>query len=443
VAGQRLGAVMPMDFRKLLAVGTGAGIEIRRNQLYATVVRVRPSGVKLLGRAVIEGYGTRAAAEWGADYTALMKGLGASHLAASVILPRGDVIVRQIALPGVTDRDLASAVRFQIDSLHPYEEDEATHAWVRIPGTDHVLVVIARRAKIERYAALFQEAGIKISSFTCSAAALYSAIRLFGVPPEGGFVTLAGGGSEAELYGESAARPLFSASLGGLPEHAVSLAAAELRLASDAAAVPIEGLLPAPVRAPADFDLSREALPYAVALAGACPRLALAANLLPAEHRSSSSRLMYVPTAVLAALLILLVIALGAQSRYQERRYLEQLEAEIARLEPQAKTLDRVERSIDEGRGRIRLLDDFHRRTKSDLDALNELTKMLAPPAWLSEMELTRGSVSMSGEAEQAAPLLKLLDSSPLFERSEFTGPLSRIENGERFRLQVASEGAP
>ncbi len=432
-----------MDFRKLLAVGTGAGIEIRGNQLCATVVRVRPSGVTLLGCAVIEGFGARAAAEWGAEYAAFLKRLGASHLAASVILPRGDVIVRQIALPGVAGRDLASAVRFQIDSLHPYEEDEAVHAWARIPGTEHVLVAIARRVKIERYATLFQEAGIKISSFTCSAAALFSAVRLFGAPPEGGFVTLAGCGGDAELYGESAARPLFSAALGGLPEDAAVRAAAELRLAPDAEAVPVESLLPPPSRAPADFDLSREALPYAVALAGACPRLALTANLLPVEHRSSSSRLMYVPTAVLAALLIVLFAGLSVEARYQDRRYLAKIEAEIASIEPRARAVDQAERRIEEQRARIQLLDSFRRRTQADLDSLNELTRLLKPPAWLNMLELRRDNVVIHGEADQAAQLLGTLDASPQFRDSEFTTPISRSGKAEIFRLRSTREGGP
>ncbi len=38
-----------LDFKKWLAVGTGIGIEIGREDLMVTAVRVRPSGVTVLG----------------------------------------------------------------------------------------------------------------------------------------------------------------------------------------------------------------------------------------------------------------------------------------------------------------------------------------------------------------------------------------------------------
>jgi general secretion pathway protein L len=200
-------------------------------------------------------------------------------------------------------------------------------------------------------------------------------------------------------------------------------------------------ILPVPRTTPADYDLSRDALPYATALAGACPRLALAANLLPAEYRSSSSRAMFIPTAALALALLLLLGGLAVQATLRDRGYLAKLEAEIARLEPRARKVSEAERSIDVERARIRLLDGFRRRTRSDLDALNELTKMLKPPGWLNALELTRDSVTLFGEAEQAAPLLKILDGSPLFQNSEFTMPLSRGGDVERFRIRASREG--
>ena len=42
-----------------------------------------------------------AAAEWGAEYARFLKASGAERLSATVLLPRREVIVRQLALPGV------------------------------------------------------------------------------------------------------------------------------------------------------------------------------------------------------------------------------------------------------------------------------------------------------------------------------------------------------
>ena len=378
----------------------------------------------------------------GAEYAAFLKKLGASHLVASVLLPRHEVIVRPLNLPGVAAGDLEAAVGFQLESLHPYPEDEAASAWARIPRAAWVLVAIARRAAVERYAELFSEAGIKVASFTVSAAAIRSAIRLLATPPAA-FVTYHDMGGEVELYGESEARPLFSAVFDVPLERALPLALAELRLDAAQESLPLQRMLPAPRWAPPDFDLSPATLAYAAALAGACPRLALAANLLPAQLRQSSSRAIYVPTLALGGLLAIVLAALAVSATLENRRYLERLDAEIAKLEPRAKRLSQMEGQIAAARARTQLLDDFQKRSKADLDALNELTRLLSPPVWLNTLELTRAGANLSGEAEQAASLLKILDASPMFQNSEFTMGITRIGGAEVFRIRTQREGAP
>ncbi len=65
------------------------------------------------------------------------------------------------------------------------------------------------------------------------------------------------------------------------------------------------------------------------------------------------------------------------------------------------------------------------------MDALNEMTQVLAAPTWLNSLQLTRDSVTIAGEAEQAAALIKLLDGSRQFRGSSFALP-SAAERGRR-----------
>ena len=185
------------------------------------------------------------------------------------------------------------------------------------------------------------------------------------------------------------------------------------------------------------------ALSYATALTASCPWLSIGANLLPVAQRSASSRLIYAPTIGLAALLLLAVGALGAHSAYANRHYLAVVESEIARLEPQARKVATLDSETAKTRGRIRQIDEFRARSKADLDALNELTRLLAPPVWLEGFELTRSAVQISGQADQSAPLLKVIDGSPLFSNSEFTLPMTRTQSGEIFRIRTQREGGP
>src|ERR1035441_8764961 len=103
------------DFKKWLAIGTGVGIEIADENLMVTVVRVRPSGVRVLGELTIPRFSEQPASEWGANYANFLKKLGVAHLSAGVLLPRDEVIVRQVMLPGVSDKDLTAAIRFEIE----------------------------------------------------------------------------------------------------------------------------------------------------------------------------------------------------------------------------------------------------------------------------------------------------------------------------------------
>ncbi|HXI40809.1 MAG TPA: hypothetical protein VNH83_12560 [Bryobacteraceae bacterium] len=429
------------DLKKYAAFGSGVGIEIGRQHLEVTAARVRPQGIDVLGVTTIRDFGQRPAAQWGLEYNRFLQQAGASHLAATVLLPRRETIVRQIALPGVAARDLPSAISLQIDSLHPYGEDEVVHGWSRLENGS-VLLGLLRRATLDRYSGIFAEAGIAVAAFTFSAAAIYVSHRLpVGQPPlpAKGFVAVAAGeNGSLEVYGESAARPVFSADFDLPPERAVALAVAELRLEPDQAPLSLSGVLPVPRNNPVTNDLSERALPYAAALSGACPWLGSAVNLLPPEQRRSNSRAMYIPSIALGVVLFLVVGALVAQSSMEDRRYLKALEAEINQIEPQAKRSAILDRDILRAQTRSRLLDEFRGRTKADLDSLNELTSLLKPPTWTSMIDLSPGAGTITGETDQAAPLLKLLDASPYFQGSTFVGSIAKSGGNEQFQVRMA-----
>ena len=425
------------DFRKWLAFGTGVGIELGRQDLTATVVRLRPSGVRVLGQLMIPRFREQPAAEWGEEYASFLQKLGVRHLAATVLLPREEVTVRQVLLPGVSDKDLAAAIRFEIDSLNPYSEEEAAYDGARIGKTSSVLVGISRRSSLDRYIALLSQAGVKVASFSFSGPAIYSALRLYAEPSDG-LVALGEDDDEIEVYGESPTRPLFSARLDQSADRARTLAVSELRLPPEIEATALHLQLPQPVAQPENYDHVRSALSYAAAVSGASLRHPLSLNLLPPEQRRSASRLRYVPTAVLGSIVLLLAIAALAYPKYSDNHYRELLQAQIRALDPVAHKASDAERQTTIVRNRAQTLDTFRQQTKDDLDALNELTHLLAPPAWLDSMQMTRTSVNLTGQTDQAAALIKLLDSSRHFQGSAFSLPLQKGSGGEIFSIRTA-----
>ena len=428
------------DLKKLLAFGTGVGIEIGATELTVVAARVRPNRVRVLGRLAIEDYASRPAAEWGAEYARFLKTSGAERVSATVLLPRREVIVRHVALPGVNAKDVEGALRFQLDTLHPYGEEEIVWAWSPLEY-GNVLVGIVRRQTVDRYVTLFAEAGVAVASFTFSAAAVHAAVRVPSqTQPKEGFVAVSRSAAGAvEVYGESPSRPVFSGEFNLAEERAAALALSELRLPPDTVRRTLEEVLPRPDSNPVENDLSRNARPYATALAGACPRLAPAANVLPPEHRRYSSRAVFVPSIVLASIILLVGGSMAAYASWSEKRYLADIQAEITRLEPARRRAEALDRQTQQARTRAQLLDRFRRQTHLDLDSMNEITRLVEPPAWLNMLQLQRDSARIGGFAPQASALVNILDASPFFEKSE-TIAASAVEKGESFQIRTNRE---
>jgi Tfp pilus assembly protein PilN len=119
-----------------------------------------------------------------------------------------------------------------------------------------------------------------------------------------------------------------------------------------------------------------------------------------------------------------------------------ELNAEIAKVQPAATQAAAIDRQIDSTRKRTLLLDAFRARSKADMDVLAEMTRLLAPPAWLTSLDLNGQQVNVAGETDQAAVLLKAIDASPQFESSEFVSPPQRTATGEMFRIRTTREGS-
>jgi hypothetical protein len=453
-----MAAVTQPLLRKLLSLGSGVGIRIDGDALHLAALRVRPGGVSLLGAIVIEDFRQRPAADWGAEYSRFLAASGLQNPGAIVILPRQELIVRTLALPGVTDSDAPAALRFQLDGLHPYDEAEVVHDWQRIGRTSSFVVAIARRETIDAYTALFAEAGVPLAGFSYSASAIYHAARILQQPaPETLAVSGLHANSEApagtqtplEIYGESASAPLFSADFELGLDRALALARSQLRLSEEFAPLDIAGLLPAfqatkPGQDLSDPVRSQLAIPCAAALAAACPHLGAPVNLLPPELRRGVSRAVYIPTAILALLLLGLGLALLLQGRWMEKAYVQRLDTEIRRLQPSVTRTKDLVRQSAQLLGQIREIDSFRSSARRDLDLLLDLTRLIDPPGYAQQLSVSPTQVNLAGEVDQAEGLLKKLEASPLLKNLEFTSPLQRnpMNQSELFRVKAEREAA-
>ena len=161
-----------MQLKHILRWGAGCGIEVRGSDLRVVAVKSRPGSFKVLGRIEIADIRSRPPAEWGSEYATLLKDLKLSHLAATVSLPRSEIVVRQLSLPPLNRKELGAAVGYQLETLHPYETDQVYTAFAPLGETAEgvtrvpVAVLIAQKTIVDGYADLFESAGVAVASFT-------------------------------------------------------------------------------------------------------------------------------------------------------------------------------------------------------------------------------------------------------------------------------------
>ncbi len=158
---------------------------------------------------------------------------------------------------------------------------------------------------------------------TFSSAVIHAALRLQRAAPASIFCYTSLAPGRLEVYGESEAKPCYSAGFALSSERALAVARAELRLSPEHPAIELSDALAAP-SAP---------IAYAAALAASAPLLGNFANLLPAERRASHSRTRYLIPIALASLVVLGIIAVFVIFPIvNERRYVADLTAEQRRI---------------------------------------------------------------------------------------------------------------
>ena len=225
--------------------------------------------------------------------------------------------------------------------------------------------------------------------------------------PEG-FVIVHESEREIEVYGESPARPVFSATFPARMERALGLAKSELRLEPETEPLAFHDLLPKPRVFPAshdpdgpDFEL--HAMPYATALAGACPWLSLDGNLLP---EAQQERQFASPADSDFCAGDHSLVLLGALARSHAGQTADISAFCSMRSAGSSRRRARSRRSIKRSQQpgpKASCLTSIRRRAEQDMDALTEITKLIPPPGWVGSLDMDRQTIQIAGEADQAA----------------------------------------
>lgn len=440
----------------------------------------RRLGLVLLGNRIVAALvdGTRAetfVVEAEQASAALRAELDARHIdarAAALAVARTAVTVKPIELPAV-DGDLAHMVEFELERHLPFRVEDASFDAVPLASEEEpqgsaeagtrVLVVAAERRVVDGALRVAEEARLRPLSLTVAPLDLPALTR----PTRGHVVWahrsgdvvdllfLANGtvvGSRAVPYTEDAAvASEIELSLGVMRWRgwdAIWVSGDDVAPGSAL----VRSLVPlgAPVTDPAWTSRATEWLrgveqdqPGAaiLAVATAVARGGRPLDLLPVPLRPK--RMTRSQLVTLASCLVAVVVGLAALlvPGYRDARRLKAVNAEIARLDPQVRAVDRTLRELESQRHLLATIQAAEAAAIRPLPVLRDLTDLLPSDTWLTTMSLDAKGVELTGQAAAASGLIPLLENSPRLERVEFASPVTRGRDKEQFRIRAAWEG--
>jgi Tfp pilus assembly protein PilN len=455
----------------------GIGIELSEHSLRAVAARTFWGRVQVVDHVEIDDLKTISAAECAETYRAFLKRNGLEAPWTVVAIPRKLFLYREIKLPATVIAELQSVMAMQVDSLHPFSNEEIVwdSAVTRSAGDGEdprgslasgsqnmvpVSAVVARKTIIEALAGWFKDRGIPVSQFAASPLLLRSIADT--APPNGSTTTVPVAVAYArdgmwEMLGVSESGALSSRVLDGGAQlsqscdkvvEEVERALADLRL--DESTQPLlliggEKALVEDVFAEMKGALGghaqvRELEPGALAEAAARASIAKhrgsVLNLLPVDRRQFVPSMSLAPTYALAAIVLLLCVTMGVRGTIQDWLYSQRLSSEIRSLQPRISEIEAIRGQQRESYEQLLRLAGIRRAAKIPLEVLEDLTQSLPKDAWLQSVQMEGAVLTMSGSAASASGVLQAVSQAKTLESPQFLSAISRSNTGEEsFRI--------
>ncbi len=394
------------------------------------------------------------------------RGVGARTVALG--LARAAVTVKPIELPPVNG-ETRDMVRFELERHLPFPAEDAPFDFLPIapegePGqpaeAKRVLIAAADRRVLDAALRLAEDAKLRPVSVTVAA---HDLLALVTTDRRQRVAWVHRVGATADLLLVRGGELVFSRNV---PLTDPATLAAELRrsfaaarwrdchavwVSGDDAAATIGTLatLGVPVIEPPYTKRARQRLAglgegprgaAELALAVASGRGIRPLDLVPQAIKPRRlTRAQWVTVGMLAATLLVSVGALLVPG-FREHRRLQALNADLARVAPEVRAVERVLRELEGKRQLLATVATIEATAIRPLPVLRELTEVLPNDAWLTMLSFDAKGVELTGQASQASLLIPLLENSPRLERAEFASPVTRGRDKEQFRIRAAWE---
>ena len=349
-------------------------------------------------------------------------------------------------------------MKIQVETLSPWPVAEiywdfAAEAPKKDQKVITVTIVIIPRVHLDPWIVFFKSAGMPLSGASLSSVAQGHGINVLWKEPkptivlhrepsymEGVFVNGSRLAALTVPSAENAALPSILVDRLLSTAKLQSVEDARLIACGDSEAFAAHSNPPLPLE-DAKPDAANQFGPVAAALLP-FKESAFKSNLIPPELRYRESRMRLVPAFALAVLAILMGSALLVREPYQNKVYAAQLDSAIKTIAPKVKEVADQEKDLDQLSRRYRALTSQLEAHDYTIETLGELSRVLPNSAFLLTYAYQDGTMTISGLAQSASEIQKLLEGSPMFKNVEFAGGVTREASGkDRFTLKMVLEG--
>ena len=460
----------------MVFLDSALGVEVRADKLILATVRKGLQDYRLRAFTVIEEYRKLPLPELRDQLKQYLKSNGFNRENVVLGLPREEAVTRYIELPLEVEENLDQVVQLQLEKFEPSEEERSYHDYVVVQKDQdqkkiRLQLIMVPRGVLDEYLRIFRELKLYPTAVRLSSVGVYQLFSVHeeGFPEKNPYLVLKIDPDSVEMTMVTESSGLSSTKVFISPEdlsperlvREVDTFLVQTALATDGLAkIYLTGPcgeqfleefrtrfedcepLVRKVRMKRKNSSTSNLDPLVSAIGLAISQLARSRhtrfNLIPKEKRVVGTRPNLVPTILLAGLLAIMGVLLGARELFQTRGLIEQLQGESERRRPKMDRSFALREQVQQQQAELDELRNLMKGRQKALMVLKELTEEIPEDAFLQNLNVQGERINITGYADSASTLLPVLFGSNYFKsvESRYIVP-DKSMNKEKFNFEL------
>lgn len=451
-----------------LNLKSSLGIEFRENELLMVALKKGLKHWAVSSYKIISNYKQMSPPELKREVQRFARSSGAAREQIVLGLPRERAVVRMVELPREVEENLDQVIKFQVENLTPAEDITPYYDYSVLSRQEthlQIFLVMVKKEVLDEHLAMVHALGVQPNSVQLSTVGLSNlALSRPNMPPEAINLLFNIGEKKLELVGIKNRQLWYSKHLhltdegpsGDLMASEIDTALSSMRLEDgqvekiwfsgrDAEAIltdfrtrvedsdyllhTFRAQMPKGIPPLLANDLAST---IGLALGALSKKPPVTINLLPREKRVQYSKLSFVPTVVLGLAIIGLALAPTIGRYRKDVQTLEQLNAEIKKLDPEVIEIRRLRKDNEALQKKVDVLEELTKSAENPLDMLKDLTQRIPDNTYITTFRLQKNGDLSLGLSSTAASttIIKKLSESPYLKdvstSSDYADPQGR-----------------